>query len=83
MIKNNLDKMASLAVAFYCFGHEAKTAVEQEMILNGVSTMKGVLEEHFPEHIDMKPIPYENFFRSGWATSKDAEEKHRVNCKIS
>ena len=79
LIRTNLDKIASLGLAFYCFGTEAKTAVEQETILNGVSTLKTVLEKHFPEHIDMKPIPYENFYRPGWASSKEAEDSYKVN----
>ena len=78
LIKTNLEKMSSLGLAFYCFGHEAKTAVEQEIAWAGISLIKGVLEKHFPQHIDLKPLSYDSFFRPGWATSNEAEERHKV-----
>jgi len=68
----------SLNVAVYFFGHQATTAVQQDMETGLDTGMGDFLRAHHPDLIDtLPPVAYDDIFIVPWATSRHVEKKHR------
>ena len=80
LFKRNSSKAMTLSLSAYFFGFHGTTAIEQEtnMYGSGNSSLQSVLEKYFPNHLTLKAFTYDSFFVSPWATSIEAEEKHKV-----
>ena len=80
LFRKNRFKAITLSICAYFFGFHGSTAIEQEthMYGSGNSTLQNVLEKYFPNHLNLKAFTYDSFFVSPWATSIEAEQKHKV-----
>ena len=81
VFKRNNAKILSLALSAYFFGFNGITAIDQEESMYGNSSLRIILEKYFPNHLDLQPFTYDSFFTSPWATSVEAEEKHKAGEK--
>merc|ERR1719481_1310488 len=77
-MKVNMLTCFSVNLAFFFFGHDAKTAVDQEEQTGLRTGLKEYLMEHYPEAVGVVPaVHYDQYFAGPWATSNEAEAKHR------
>ena len=53
--------------------------MEQEDIwMAEQNNLREVLMTEFPDHVDLPPFVYEDFFATPWAYTLEDEEKHKV-----
>eukprot|EP00092_Neocalanus_flemingeri_P024863 GFUD01026959.1.p1 GENE.GFUD01026959.1~~GFUD01026959.1.p1 ORF type:complete len:871 (+),score=185.18 GFUD01026959.1:91-2703(+) len=77
LMRQNTQLCFSLNIANYFFGHNAKTAIEQEEMPGMVTGLGDYIRANAPEAVNMPLAAYDDYFAGPWATAREHEARHR------
>ena len=67
----------SLSSAYYSFGHDGTTVLEQEEYTGLTTGLAEFILSQAPYAINMGKVQYDIYYKPPWATSTQLEERHK------
>ena len=67
----------SLSSAYYSFGHDGTTVLEQEEFTGLTTGLAEYILTQSPSAVNMGKVQYDIYYKPPWATSKHFEERHK------
>eukprot|EP00092_Neocalanus_flemingeri_P012947 GFUD01013946.1.p1 GENE.GFUD01013946.1~~GFUD01013946.1.p1 ORF type:complete len:796 (+),score=184.42 GFUD01013946.1:66-2453(+) len=77
LMRHNTQLCFALNISNYFFGHNAKTAIEQEEMTGLVTGLGDYIRANAPVAVNMPLAAYDEYFAGPWGTDRELEAKHR------
>ena len=66
-----------MSLAYYLFGHDGTTVVEQEEHTGLTTGLAEYILSHVPSAVNMGKVQYDIYYKPPWATSTQFEQRHK------
>ena len=77
LLRQKSKQCYSLSSAYYSFGHNGTTVLEQEEYTGLTTGLGDYILSHVPCALNMGKVQYDVYYKPPWATSTQHEERHK------
>ena len=77
LLRQKSKECYSLSIAYYLFGQDGTTVVEQEEHTGLTTGLADYILSHVPSAANMGRVQYDIYYKPPWATSTHFEQRHK------